>query len=105
VKKNYWEGGGIFAAFLCRQTQGPVLQFEIRVLTVVRIKIALFLDMTSFSLAEKCQNFGRNIAFNSYPGSSRSVVVYHITGLRMGNFSFSQQGFEDLSQGFKCLRL
>jgi hypothetical protein len=58
-----WEGV-LFAAFLCRQTQGPVPQSEIGVLNVVRIKIALLLDMTPCSLAENCKDLGRNLATN-----------------------------------------
>jgi len=44
--------------------------------------------MTPCSLAEKCQDFGRNFAFNSYPGGSKLVTVCHITGLRKGYFKF-----------------
>jgi hypothetical protein len=80
--------GGIFAAFLCRQTQGPVAQFEIGVITVVRIKIVLLLDMTPCSLEEKCQDFGRNFAFKSYPGGSKLITICHITRLRKGYFRF-----------------
>jgi len=37
------KGWGVFAAFLCSQTQGPVAEFGIGVLTLVRIKVCVII--------------------------------------------------------------